>query len=458
MGGIWSVLGVEYNGDLIINENEQRLGLILYCDFDMDLITNDSKIIPKKIEYIVGNVGRKIKYTLIDNRVIKRHGEFGEKCIIYIIAKYCITGIDIEKDQAVFNKMKFKLSDTVFWTGLWGNENLKLKELEESNNYIETIGYKFKKEITVKMNNAYIRFSPICGPYNANIYSKEYIMKQDVAIEIEKENLSSIEEFINILNVIKNFVVFTMRIPIYIIDIKGNNENYMINKSERKYLDIKIYYDEVKKVKDSENIMQRLITFNEISNKITVLKKWFSKYRKLREIVSFYNNNIEYSKTPSYIRFINIAQSLELFHERFICKKPKQLYNRINNYKNCCNKTKIIKKMEKIQNGQKDYIIFENRILDLLFVEYEFNFYEDFGNLDIYKFASKVAMTRHYFVHHNKKKQKYIFDEESIESAIYVLEMLLAYYVLKEIGINKEIVKKIVVEKVAILKFNKCLN
>lgn len=463
MGGTWNILGKEYNGDLIINEKEQRLGLIIYSNFDMDLISNNSKLIPRNIGIISGVVNRGIKYTLFGNLVVKRHGEGFSRCIIYIASNYCVTGIDIVNNRAEFNKIKFKLSDTLYWTGLWGNESLRFNDKYNLEDYVEVIGYKFKKDFFIKLNDVSIRFNPIAGGYKSNWYSKEYVMRQDVAIEIEKNKLTDFNKFIESLDILKEFIIFTLRIPIYITDIKGNNENYMREISGKKYYeDIKIYHREVKNIEDSiESIIDldnEIITFGKIKNKSTVLKSWFKKYKKLKEIINFNNNNIEYKNSPSYIRFINISQALELFHYNFICKNLSELNKRINNFNNCSNKIKLSNKVKTIQNGEKRYILFENRILDLLLVEYDFVFYDNFGSLDVFKFANKVANTRHYFVHRNKNKEKYIFEEKEIETAIYILEMLLAYYILKEIGVNKEIVKKIIIEKLDYLKHRKTLN
>ena len=59
-----------------------------------------------------------------------------------------------------------------------------------------------------------------------------------------------------------------------------------------------------------------------------------------------------------------------------------------------------------------------------------------------YDFVEKVVDTRHYFTHYSKSKENKIFKGKELLFAIEILRIVLSYYLLKEIGFEKEFVEK----------------
>lgn len=59
-----------------------------------------------------------------------------------------------------------------------------------------------------------------------------------------------------------------------------------------------------------------------------------------------------------------------------------------------------------------------------------------------YEFAEKVVDTRHCFTHYSKSKENKIFKGKELLFSIEILRSVLSYYLLKEIGFEKEFIKE----------------
>ena len=75
-----------------------------------------------------------------------------------------------------------------------------------------------------------------------------------------------------------------------------------------------------------------------------------------------------------------------------------------------------------------------------MLANFDFIFFHMSNNVFPYEFVEKVVDTRHYFTHYSKSKENKIFKGKELLFAINILQIVLSYYLLKELGFEKEFV------------------
>jgi len=93
------------------------------------------------------------------------------------------------------------------------------------------------------------------------------------------------------------------------------------------------------------------------------------------------------------------------------------------------------------QNGRK-HIILKSRLGYLLLADFEIWF--ERLNYTLPEFIQKILDTRTYYTHYDAEKEEHVFPGHILSYVNGILMNVLAYYILKEIGIDsKKIIEKI---------------
>lgn len=443
--GNWEISGKEYFGNLIINDKKGIIRLILHNRDNIENLFNDCEI-PSKIKFIKGKLIPYGIMSLLNATVISRNTNISYNTkTIELDIDYCINGDFKEYSNVKFSKIEFRLSDTLTWSGLNG------LSIKYEKNWTCILKHKFKKALSYSIdNNTTISFVPYFHE-NTNIYNnEETIIKQFVKIKITSRKNQDLYFYINLLNKIKTLIEIAIGKSIDIKEIIGyKRDYYRVFDNKRIYNEIKIYSkDSYKDNYKEPKISEMLFSLPDImNNNVQLLKNWFLKYELLEPILNLYNSCIIYEKMPSETVFLNIVQALETYHSRFICNKKEDYEKRVNDilkdvpeelkkshYEYLFDKTQ--------QDKNINYIILKSRLNDLMLANFDIIFFNMSDKAFPYEFVEKVVDTRHYFTHYSKSKENKIFKGEELFFAINILRIVLSYYLLREIGFEKEFIEK----------------
>ena len=444
--GNWEILGKEYFGNLIINDKKGIIRLILHNRDNLNSLFSN-KDIPSKINFIKGNLIPYGVMSLLNATVISRNTNISYSTkTIELDIEYCINCDFKDYNNVKFSKMVFRLSNTLAWSGLNGIST----DYQKHGSFI--LKHKFKKAITYSIdNNTTISFIPYFHE-NTNIYAhEEIIIKQFVKIQITSRTNQDLYFYIEILNKIKTLIEMSIAKNVDIREIIGyKRDYYRVFANRRMYNEIKIYSkDSYKDTYEELRINDMLFDLpSTINNKVPLFQNWFLKYELLKPILNLYNSSIIYEKMPVETIFLNIVQALETYHSRFICNKKEDYKRRVqddilkdvpeelkkSHYEYLFDKTQ--------QDKNTNYIILKSRLNDLMLANFDIIFFNMSNKAFPYDFVEKVVDTRHYFTHYSKSKENKIFKGKELLFAIEILRIVLSYYLLKEIGFEKEFVEK----------------
>lgn len=442
--GNWEILGKEYFGNLIINDKKGIIRLILHNRDNLSSLFNDREI-PSKIKFIKGKLIPYGVMSLLNATVISRNTNISYSTkTIELDIEYCINCDFKDYNNVKFSKMVFRLSNTLAWSGLNG------MSIDYEKHWTCIIKHKFKKAITYSIdNNTTISFVPYFHE-NANIYaSEETVIKQFIKIKVTSRTNQDLYFYIDILNKIKTLIEMSIGKNIDIREITGyKRDYYRVFDNRRIYNEIKIYSkDSYKDTYEEPRKNDMLFDLPSIiNNKVPLFQNWFLKYELLKPILNLYNSSIIYEKMPTETIFLNIVQALETYHSRFICNKKEDYKKRVENdiLKDVPEKLKeshyeyLFDKTQ--QDKNTNYIILKSRLNDLMLANFDFIFFHMSNNAFPYEFVEKVVDTRHYFTHYSKSKENKIFKGKELLFAINILQIVLSYYLLKELGFEKKFV------------------
>lgn len=444
--GNWEIFGKEFFGNLIINDKKGIIRLILHNRDNLSNLFNDRDI-PSKIQFIKGKLNPYGVMSLLNATVISRNTNISYSTkTIELDIEYCINCDFQDYNNVKFSKMVFRLSNTLAWSGLNGIS------IDYEKHGVFILKHNFKKNITYSIdNNTTISFVPYFHE-NTHIYShEETIITQFVKIQITSRTNQDLYFYIEILNKIKTLIEMAIARNIDVKEIIGyKRDYYRVFDNRRIYNEIKIYSkDSYKDSYEEPRIDDMLFDLSSTThNKVPLFQNWFLKYELLKPILNLYNSSIIYEKMPTETIFLNIVQALETYHSRFICNKKEDYKKRVENdiLKDVPEKLKEAHYEYLFDKTQQDkntnYIILKSRLNDLMLANFDIIFFNMSNKAFPYDFVEKVVDTRHYFTHYSKSKENKIFKGKELLFAIEILRIVLSYYLLQELGFEKEFVEK----------------
>ena len=429
-------------GNLYLNPLKGMINLIVYSSESIGLL-NEFDIISGKTTF-----GSKI--TLYKCNVIRETMHMGTK-IKYetlIAAEYVFDRADFKiKEDILFHEVIFRFSNLDEWAFLEGFN------LYSDKNYDFSLTYKYPKQIECKVDDetTLILNCSLNSPL-LSIVDKEVKVTQKVYISVKHAIPQPFEKSISIIRTLMDFIGLCIQQSVDFIEINGlNPKHYQIykNTKDKIYDDIPIYTtnqtDESYKAVDPRMI---LLNLKEIEQNFELyIKNWFEKRELLRPVIDLYLNTLNYKEMSVELHFLSLVQALESYHRRtrknyvidydkhkdrvnsIIDSIPEEYKGWLKEKLNFSNEPALIQRLEELSHDGDDYWVFFN------------------GKKEIEIFINSVKNTRNYFIHYDKKLESKALKGEELNIACFYLRCMLEYYLLKEIGLPIEDIRKKIVNQ-----------
>lgn len=445
ISGKWVIEEKEYKGDIYILKNKKMIRLLLqYVDKENPFWDNNT--FPEEIDLIYGtSYIEKTSITLLNCTTLRKNTDWGSgKRTILIDCKFCIYGLLFKKvENVTLNKLIVRLTNSLEWSGLNGFSS-SIRDTTRKNPI--NLKYEFKDKVTYKINdNVKLEFMPWLGNYEYIIKSEKVVFEQYMTVDLTYKR---VEKFINIirdLNKILQLIEMSTNLKIGIVKMEGakNSKFYRIPQTKiRQLKTFRIYYAKEEEsdfyntelTKRDDKFICDLNSIVEVNG----LKNWFEKYEDLKPIIELYNKKFEYDIGVEQ-EFLNIIQALEFYHTRFVVEDLKKYKQKMEEkYKRHPKLLQYI--FDKTQN-EVSYVILKNRLIDLILNSNILFFFDRIVNF-IY-FAQSITDTRHYYTHYNIGKKYKALQGTELNIAIFLLNTLLEYYLLKELGFDEKYLDKV---------------
>ena len=428
---------IKVKGNLYLNPLKGIINLIVFSLESIGTLN--------EFDTIYGKTTFGSKITLYKCNVFQETLHMGTK-IIYetlITAKYVFDKVEFKiKEDILFHEVIFRFSNLDEWAFLKGFNFHTDKSQDFS------LTYKFPKQISCKVDNetTLILNCHLNSPLGL-IVDKEVKVIQKVYISVKHLRPQPFEKSINIIRTLMDFVSLCIQQPVYFIEMSGlNPKHYRIYKStkEKIYDNIPIYTtDQTDENYKSVDPRMILLNLQEIEQNFELyIKNWFEKRELLKPVIDLYLNTLNYKEMSIELHFLNLVQALESYHRRtrknyvIDYDKHKERVNSIifsisKEYKdwlkeklNFSNEPALIQRLEELAHDGNDYWVFFN------------------GKKEIETFINNVKNTRNYLIHYDKKLESKALKGEDLEISCFYLRCMVEYYLLKEIGLPVEDIRK----------------
>lgn len=396
----------------------------------------------QRISVIQGEIDYGGSILLYDNQIIKNSAILLNRTEYIIRTKYAFWNYkgDI-KEKIELKKVAINFGEIIDWTGLcyfdWN--------IGDDNSY--KLEWKNKDNVCVCVNdNLQISFLAEIGTMSSHITSRKHTLEQKVCCVLEYRNSEGWDKIICDINKIKKLITLGINKSVNIEKIIYFQNITNGNEVEEYPFDCFIGTQE--NFRDVEGIgINYLFELNDlICDNANSLKMWFEKFDKLDPIVELFEVGFYTISISNETYFLNIMQALETYHARFVSNDFKRYIRIVDEFLK--DYYKVDKKEEFnehilswrsvliAQDEEKSKMIYLKSRLGYLFVN---NFEMFFGTLNykLENFIRKLVDTRNYYTHYSIKKNC-IFTKGEMPYVIGVIENVLRYYILKEIGIDKD--------------------
>jgi len=343
-------------------------------------------------------------------------------------------------------------------------DEIKFKSLNCSLNYLDdwlgVSGFTVSREVDNEKKDIdiNIRYSPpepiivnIDDEFSMAIYfyhtdpgfypQSEVNIRQYPIVSLEANSETKLSNFLSRLTQIRFFLSLAIMKPIYPYNFSGEIASENLERYEC-VLPIYMQLDENIDVKRKLHQFSMLFTYAEIQDNFgDLLQKWFEKQGLLEPVIDSYFSIIFNPGMPINNQFLGSVQAIESYHRRFK-----------NN--NVLTKPEFEKKKEGILSGlnedQRKWLepklehanepSLYTRLKDLFSEHCELGFIFGFHR-DL--FARKVADTRNYHTHYNKKLKKNALSGTDLIKATQQLKAVIQYLILLELGFTKDDAQKL---------------
>lgn len=166
-------------------------------------------------------------------------------------------------------------------------------------------------------------------------------------------------------------------------------------------------------------------------------EKNIEKMEKLKPVFNLYLSLFKYNNMPLEMIFLNIVQALETYHSRFKYEEKNKYKEHVWALKGDNRYEKILKPL--LWNDSQDdektpFITLHSRLNDLFICVNHDLFSSFYTKKD---FAQKISTTRNYLTHYDKKLEVKSLYGKDLETAIYLLELVLEYHICSEFNIER---------------------
>lgn len=416
------------------NNDKKISGLLeIINNKEIILITNNlfpsqggAHSIPERIEVIHGETSNKEPVTLF----------WGESWGASYNCRMALVGEHYKDfDDVKFKKIKINYS----LLNEWAYSDWIESYIVENNKTV--INYFKKDNISVKIPNfnLIIEFH-----FNLKTTGKNQLNKKRITfITITSTEPQNLNEWWNIIVILRNFIILGLNTPVYPSEFTGITD---------KYKQIGIYRIAYK-YNDSDiggfNHRGELFTLKNIENNFSIyLNSWFNKSVKLNKIITNYYSTLNNPDIYYEDKLLHFISLLEGYH-RYNKKNEINGIDGQEDYKDKINK--ILTNTEKCLEKEQIKFLIDNinpfgyekrlgqRLKELL---NENKVLIPLNNKDKYRFIKKVKDTRDFWTHKLVEKDKLLQGAE-LSKAITALEMLLICCLLREIEFKDDLLIKL---------------
>lgn len=316
-----------------------------------------------------------------------------------------------------------------------------------------------------KSEDSLIRFTlpediPICDyqnfnleivfSYSSNRSSFEANIAQEVYFCLNSTNLHSLDDFLDMIHKIHNFLCFVIDRMVYIQSVKSYSvEKLMKIGNHDTCRPIKIYYQSFPFSSGPTNIHRhgQLFPYSDIQDRFgNIMKKWIQSYDKIEPVFNLYFTSLSMFNTYSPERFLLLVRAMEVFHRKFsevdTERYPRQKFK---NMKNC-----ILSKFpesSEMRSLLKEILMFANQIPLRQRITKMIQPFKGLYNLntqqEIDSFVGNIVSTRNYFTHYGHKPKNTIDNPEDVYKLCIKMEALLQLCFLQLIGMDVEYIENI---------------
>ena len=345
-------------------------------------------------------------------------------------------------EKVTFNKLRVRLTNSLEWSELYGFSS-SLKNITKKKPI--NIKYQFKNIVQYKISdNIKVEFIPVLGKHEHVMKSEKVIFEQYMVVELTYKRVENFKNIMSNLNQIIQLIEMSTNLKVEIAQIEGfkNSSFYKIHQINKRVLNpYRIYYSKeeesdfnnIELIKRDNKFICDLKSIVEVDG----LDNWFKKYEDLKPIIELYNKKFEYDIGEEQ-EFLNVVQALEFYHTRFVVEDLKEYKQRIE--EKCKKQPKLLEYIfDKTQNDTS-YIILRNRLIDLILNSNILSFFN--RGINFIYFAQSITDTRHYYTHYNISKKYKALQGTELSIVTVILNTLLEYYLLKELGFDRQYLEK----------------
>lgn len=443
VAGFWSIpnnTGNNVEGTLYLDPSKGILKLILYSSEPIGLM--------RKIDIISGRTIQGSEVTLYDCYVAQEKIRVGanRKYESLIDVKYVYDGIKAnKKGDLLFHEVNFRFTNLDEWAYVKGFDLYTVEDCDFSliHKHPDSVIFEIDKDTTISINTGLV--SPM-----ALIVEKEVKVTQRVYVSIQHNSPQPIEKSIELIKSFMGLVSLGIGRAVNFTEIFGFNPNHYqsIGENERKHFyKIRVYNgkftDEQYNGVDPRDTLLNLQDIKE--NFGEIMKAWLEKSLLLQPVIDLYLTSLNYSEMSIERHFLTLVQALEAFHRRtrqnFVI--PDEVHRQRN-------KMIVETAPEEHRPWLKQILYYGNeptlkdRLIELTHDGPDYwVFFNDKQEAE--KFSTDVKNTRNYHTHYDQKLSKKALTGEELELACFYLKIMIEYYLLKEIGIEKDFVREKIV-------------
>ncbi|MEI5887902.1 HEPN domain-containing protein [Bacillus cereus group sp. Bce005] len=450
--GKWYIEGFDakLNGFLEVNHQEKIYHLTVYSEEPIEL--------PHFADLVYGKSFKGNSFALVDCWLRQSVSssyvhDYKSRYEIIIECKYILEGCFYKtKDEILIKRLDFKLSNM----DVWAYKDPVEVEFNKGDGYL--IKAKQPENLNAKYEDFMISVDYVLMPDFYTRESHKFTINIDCNFKLEFDAPVLLARAIDIVNQVRDFltlctgnriyienILATPVVPVKILDINMPFEIYGpgIEKGvendipKLSFVDIKLGLNAIEM--DFEKVFQN----------------WFLKHEKLKPVIDLFVG-IYYQRTSYERHFLNAVQALEAYHR--LTRKNEVLPKRDHKFKIQSIVTTVPVEYREWLQGKLNFSnepSLHERLADLFepIKDIDNEFYPDsyflFSFIDKDKEAliRDIKNTRNYNTHFDENLKKKAVKGEELAQLTNLLITMLGYYLMKELGLNEELILKIAREE-----------
>jgi len=423
----------EYIGRLYVNQDNGIIYLTIY--YQGNKLVPSMLELPLEIKFINGRTSTGARLTLLDCNRHKTSTNIGSRSEFSYTAKFLINGWSFEKiEDIVFSQVYFQLSNII----KWGSISKFDFDFVEGHDFVMKSCF-IEPERIYSDDEIEISYVLDSGGLNMDSLIEKVEFEQIPQIAIKSTTNKAIDFFLDRLETIKRLIEIAIGGKTVIVSVWANSPAIVESFDDTIQRTIEIFHSNPKESISTRNSWHEYLFFLPDLINYASIDRWLEKYELLEPVVELYIEDLRSKDLSINRRFLNIVQALETYHSRIVCNGDASLKR----YKErVC---KILHNAdpaheESFLQGCSRQISLVARMYDLLIANFDIWF--DTGNINRNEFAGLVTDTRHYFTHYNFNEKDKALSGEELYVAYEVLKYMLNYYILNELGFDREFVHK----------------